>query len=171
MDSITAISATDIYRDLRAAGAILEWLNIAHEDAVIDLCLNSFDATLSSNETTLEFSLGKVSAQSTLCPVGAVLNWCNFVLESNLRDKEALTRFCTAFAMCHPDQLQILTLHCAKSGIGAITPPRVGQTHLFEIGMFDVIGRGDSEAAAVLDWLTAAGAHVRQPWHFLKAAA
>lgn len=145
----------------RAAAGILEWLEITSARQAGELAVSSFDAIISEGGGAAHIHLYGVSAIAD--DLDTVLRlWCAEVLLhlDRLSGTDPLITFLQAFHMGSLDRFHAVTLATAKMGAGSWVDPTLPAqrvtSHLYEIEMFGILGRGNCPVTAIDNWHIAA---------------
>lgn len=150
-------------KTLRAAQAILEWLEVANTDTTAMLATNSFGATIASNDTFDTVELYGIEAQTDQGLNAALKEWSHRALRTLGKSGESgLVEFFAAFEKSKDFRFHSIVLHCAKAGVGSwidpSAPARRITSSFYELEMFGVMGRGHTSSDAIQCWIDAAQA-------------
>ncbi len=158
MNAFSRGDFTPLVTPARAASAIIEWIEMGGPQIALDLAISSFGATYASGVKGCELELFGIEQHSFGDVRHLLKEWCGSALRAidEGQDGSGLNIYFQAFGSYSPDRFHDITLASAKLGLGSWVDPHLPAqritSHLFEIEMLGVLGRGENPAAAINNW-------------------
>lgn len=150
----------------KAAGHILEWIELGDAQVAIDLAVRSHDVVLSVANGQVMISAYGFERTFDGEFGDCIRKWCDAALR-NIREageEQALEVFLAAFSGLSRERFHGVVIWSQKAGLGSLISPSdaTGRqaSHFFELDMLGITGRSGMLPSAIENWRNAAFATV-----------